>query len=188
MRIVHLAPHCDEVGNGVVNVAVDLAVKQREAGHTVGIVSSGGSMVPMLASHEVEHFTAAMTLRRPSAMVAGFTALSKALSAFRPDIVHAHMVPGAVFARLLRRKARFRLVTTVHNAPQPQAVLMGLADRVIVVSAANLKSMANRGLPQRKLRVVKNGPLDSPRRAALSGAPDRIELQRPAIVTVARLF
>jgi glycosyltransferase involved in cell wall biosynthesis len=188
MRIIHLAPHCDEVGNGVVNVAVDLAITQREAGHSVGVVSEGGSMVQMLEDRGVEHFRGLITLRRPVAMLASLKSLSKALSDFKPDIVHAHMVPGAVFARLLKRKGQFRLVTTVHNAPKPQAVLMGLADRVIVVSAANLKSMTQRGLPRHKLRVVKNGPLDSPRRADLAVALDQTVLRHPAIVTVARLF
>jgi glycosyltransferase involved in cell wall biosynthesis len=188
MRIIHLSPHCDEVGNGVVNVAVDLAITQREAGHSVGLVSHGGSMVEMLEDRGVEHFFASMTLRQPAAMFAGFRSLSRVLSEFEPDIVHAHMVPGAVFARLLRRRFRFRLITTVHNAPQPQAVLMGLGDRVIVVSAANLKSMAQRGLSRHKLRLEKNGPLDSPRRPHSAGAIDRTVLQRPAIVSVARLF
>ena len=31
MKIVHSAPHCHEIGNGVVNVAVDLACKQADA-------------------------------------------------------------------------------------------------------------------------------------------------------------
>ena len=72
MRIIHLSPHCDEVGNGVVNVAVDLAITQREAGHSVGLVSHGGSMVEMLEDRGVEHFFASMTLRQPAAMFAGF--------------------------------------------------------------------------------------------------------------------
>src|SRR5690348_18251244 len=65
MRILHLAPHCDEVGNGVVNVAVDLAIKQREAGHVVGLASAGGSMQPMLEAAGVRHFGSSMTWARP---------------------------------------------------------------------------------------------------------------------------
>ncbi|HEY1541571.1 MAG TPA: glycosyltransferase family 4 protein [Xanthobacteraceae bacterium] len=188
MRILHLSPHCDEVGNGVVNVAVDLAIKQREAGHAVGFVSNGGSMEAMLQTHDVRHFRASMGLRRPWEIPDAIHALSSATRSFAPTIVHAHMVPGAVFARALQRNHAFRLISTVHNAPRPQATLMGLANRVIVVSKANWRSMARRGIPERKLRIVKNGPLGSPRRAPAAPLHDAPAIRRPAIVTVARLF
>src|SRR6185437_1469492 len=121
MRILHLAPHCDEVGNGVVNVAVDLALKQREAGHAVAFVSGGGSMEAMLQTHDVRHFRASLGLRRPWEIPAAMRALSSATRSFGPTIVHAHMVPGAIFARVLQRSQPFRLISTVHNAPRPQA-------------------------------------------------------------------
>jgi len=38
------------------------------------------------------------------------------------------------------------------------------------------------------MRIVKNGPLGSPRRLPIENPSDQIGLQRPAIVTVARLF
>jgi len=188
MRILHLAPHCDEVGNGVVNVAIDLALKQREAGHAVAFVSRGGSMESMLTTNDVRHFRASIGMRRPWEIPSAMRALSSATQSFEPSIVHAHMVPGAVFARALQRSRDFRLISTVHNAPRPQATLMGLADRVIVVSGANLKSMARRGIARHKLRLVKNGPLGSPRRARVSTAMRTPVIRRPAIVTVARLF
>jgi len=188
MRILHLAPHCDEVGNGVVNVAVDLAIKQREAGHIVGLASAGGSMQSMLEAAGVRHFGSSMTWARPWRMIMELRALAAAVASFAPQIVHAHMVPGVILARVLRWRYGFRLVSTVHNAPRPQATLMGLADRVIVVSTANRNAMARRGIPQRKLRLVKNGPLGSPRRRRSAIGGDAPAVRRPAIVTVARMF
>jgi glycosyltransferase involved in cell wall biosynthesis len=127
-------------------------------------------------------------LARPWRMLEELRALSAAMRSFAPDIVHAHMVPGAIFARALKRSQPFRLISTVHNAPRPQATLMGLADRVIVVSAANWRSMARRGIPDHKLRLVKNGPLGSPRRSRSACGAERAPVRRPAIVTVARMF
>jgi hypothetical protein len=56
MKILHIAPHCDGSGNGVVNVAVDLACKQAELGHVVGFVSAGGSFIELLQIRNVKHF------------------------------------------------------------------------------------------------------------------------------------
>jgi glycosyltransferase involved in cell wall biosynthesis len=188
MRIIHLAPYCDEVGNGVVNVAVDLACKQAKAGHIVGFASGGGSLTGLLKTYEVEHFGMDFGLKNPVAIVRTLLVLRRVIKRFKPDIVHAHMVPGSLVGRILRTGSNFRLVTTVHNAPKRQSVLMGLADIVIVVSSANLTSMKRRGISERKLRIVKNGPLGSPRRSQIENPSDRIVLRRPAIVTVARLY
>jgi hypothetical protein len=42
MRILHLSNHIRNSGNGIVNVLVDLATAQRQAGCTVAVASSGG--------------------------------------------------------------------------------------------------------------------------------------------------
>src|ERR1700722_5867845 len=42
MKIIHLANHVLEIGNGIVNVMVDLACGQADAGHDVVVASSGG--------------------------------------------------------------------------------------------------------------------------------------------------
>jgi hypothetical protein len=77
-------------------------------------------------------------------------------------MVHAHMMTGVVLARALRVGFGYAVVSTVHNEFQRSAVLMGCADRVIAVSKAVAQSMARRGIPQNKLRVVNNGTLGSP--------------------------
>jgi glycosyltransferase involved in cell wall biosynthesis len=188
MRIMHIAPNCHEIGNGVVNVAVDLACKQAEAKHVVGFCSDGGSLVDLIQRYGVNHFGMNLGFGNPTTMISTLFKLRRIVKEFKPDIVHAHMVPGALFAYCLRGSRNFRLVTTVHNAPKMQSVLMGVADIVIVVSQANLELMKRRKLPERKLRVVKNGPLGSPRRLTPKTPPDQVELQRPAVVTLARLF
>jgi glycosyltransferase involved in cell wall biosynthesis len=186
MKIIHLAPYCEDVGNGVVNVAVDLACFQASAGHTVGFASLGGNLVPLLEKYNVSYFAINFAARNPKTITETLVSLRSVIKHVQPDIVHAHMVPGALFGKALRLGAQFRLVTTVHNAPKRQAVLMGVADRVIVVSSANFDLMKSRGISGRKMRTIKNGPLGSPRRLSTDRAA--VHLCRPAVVTIARLF
>jgi hypothetical protein len=42
MRVLYILNHIQEIGNGIVNEAVDLACMQARAGHEVGIASAGG--------------------------------------------------------------------------------------------------------------------------------------------------
>jgi glycosyltransferase involved in cell wall biosynthesis len=188
MKILHLAPHCDEDGNGVVTVAVDLACQHAAAGHSVGFASAGGSFIGLLKNTGVEHFAVEQDWTRPLASARGFFTLQRIIDRNQPDIVHAHAVPGALFACCLRNRSGFRLITSVHNLARPTAILMGVGDVVIAVSAAVAATMRQRGIPPGKLRVVRNGPLESPRRRAAFGLANEITVRRPAIVTVAGLL
>jgi glycosyltransferase involved in cell wall biosynthesis len=64
---------------------------------------------------------------------------------------------------------------------------MGLADRVIAVSNAVAQSMARRGIAQKKLQVISNGTLGSPRTRQI-GEYVPVLLQHPAIATVAGMY
>jgi hypothetical protein len=65
---------------------------------------------------------------------------------------------------------------------------MGVGDVVISVSSAVVAKMQRQGIPPHRLRVVKNGPLDSPRRSEQFGLADNLTVRPPAIVTVAGLL
>lgn len=187
MRILHLANHCHEIGNGIMNVAVDIACRQAEAGHGVAFASAGGSYVALLERHGVRHFELVQNWRAPWMLPRAFLGLRRVLRTWRPEIVHAHMMTGALLGRAARPGSRWRLVTTVHNEWQRSAIAMTVGDRVIAVSAAVAERMARRGIPARKIDVVRNGPLGSPRRPAESDASP-LFLSRPAILTVAGLY
>lgn len=187
MRILHLTNYCD-MGNGIVNVAVDLACKQAEIGHTVAFASGGGCYVELLANYGVEHHSVQQSWRCPHALIFGLLRLRRLCNSFRPDIVHAHMVSGAVLARILSAGSTFRLITTVHNEWHWSAVLMSVGDLVIAVSTSVAEHIQRRGIPAHKLRVVRNGPLGSPRRPPLEASGHAIHVRRPAIVTVGGLY
>jgi glycosyltransferase involved in cell wall biosynthesis len=186
MRILHILNDIREVGNGIVNVSVDLACLQAKDGHKVTVASAGGEYEVLLAHYGVKHFVLNQT-RKPITLIKAAIHYRNLVREFQPDIVHAHMMTGVVLARILRARIRYGLVSTVHNEFQRSAVLMGLADRVIAVSNAVSQSMNRRGIPQNKLRVVCNGTLGSPRTHQLTYYSP-LPLKRPSITTVAGMY
>ena len=186
MKIIHLAPHCDEVGNGVVNAAIDLACFQAKAGHDVIFASPGGSYEQILHSHFIRY--EAIRGCRVVDLTQTVFSLRRLFQETRPDVVHAHMISGALLAWFLRGRPAFRLVTTVHNGPSFRSLLMGIGDRVISVSKAVATEMEHLGFPRGRLRVVRNGPLGSPRRDERQDQKVEKNLHYPAIVTIAGLY
>ncbi len=186
MRIIHILNHIQEIGNGIVNVAVDIACLQAKTGHEVAVVSGGGEYETMLNFFGVKHYKLDQT-RKPINIMKASVRYRAIVKEFQPDIVHAHMMTGVVIARFLRVGHKYALVSTVHNEFQRSSVLMGLAERVIAVSKAVKTSMVRRGIPENKLRVVCNGTLGSPRTRKLQEY-EPLSLQQPAIATVAGMY
>lgn len=187
MKIVHLANHAEKIGNGIVNVMVDLACLQSKAGHQVAVASSGGSFEPLLERHGVRHLTLPQSPRpwRVPAMLWGFR---RVIAETRPDVVHAHMMTGAVLARIGRGRTPYTFVTTIHNEFQRASNLMGLGDRVVAVSEAVARSMAQRGIPEARLCVVRNGIVGAPRFEREGATAPVPALHRPNLVTVSGLY
>lgn len=184
MRIIHILNHVQEIGNGIVNVAVDLACLQAKSGHEVAVISGGGEYETLLKKFGVKHYELDQT-RKPINTIKAAIGYRAIAAKFQPDIVHAHMMTGVLLARIFQN--RYALVSTVHNEFQRASLLMGLADRVIAVSQAVKDSMVRRGIPENKLRVVCNGTLGSPRTRQIQDY-QTLPLQRPAIATVAGMY
>ena len=186
MRILHVLNDIQKIGNGIINVAVDLACLQAQAGHAVAVASDGGEFESLLADYGVQHFKFNQR-RRPVTLIKAAQRFRAIVETFKPEIVHTHMMTGVVLAKLLKGSASYAIVSTVHNEFQRSATLMGLADRVIAISQAVAVSMQQRGVSASKLRVVANGTLGSPRCRPLSEI-EPLPLRRAAITTVAGMF
>lgn len=186
MRTLHILNHVKEIGNGIVNVAVDLACLQAHAGHEVAVASAGGEYETLLKRFGVKHFELDQT-RKPVRLTKAIRRYLVIIKNFQPDIVHAHMMTGVVLARVLRARTDYALVSTVHNEFQRSAILMGLGNRVIAVSEAVARSMRRRGVASSKIRVVLNGTLGSPRVRSIADY-EPAALQGQAIVTVAGMY
>jgi glycosyltransferase involved in cell wall biosynthesis len=182
MKILQIANHCRRSGNGIVNVAVDLSCFQASKNHEVAFASAKGEYIQLLADFGVHHFDVDQRSRSPAQLTKTIFQLSRIFAQFSPDIVHAHMITGAVIAKMLKPFHRYRLVTTVHNEFELTAPIMRVGDRVIAVSGAVLHSLVARGIPKHKIVVVRNGAIGSPR---LNGNIPSVQLSHPAIVCLA---
>ncbi len=186
MRIVHILNDVQEIGNGIVNVAIDLACMQAKTGYDVAVISGGGEYEGLLAKYGVKHYRLEQK-RTPINIIKAAIAYRGIIEEFEPDIVHAHMMTGVVLASLLRYGYNYALVSTVHNEFQRSAIFMGWADRVIAVSQAVAVSMEKRGISRDKLSVISNGILGSPRTLPMRDYLP-VNLQHPAIATVAGMY
>lgn len=183
LRILHVLNHTYRL-NGHVHAAVDLACAQAALGHEVAVCSAGGSFDALLAAHGVESVVLDQS-RRPGTALKAVAGLAGLVRRRRFDVVHAHMMTSALLAWPACLLARIPLVTTVHNEFQKSSILMGIGTRVIAVSGAVGRSMARRGVPASRLRVVLNGTIGAARFAGLDRTPKR--LASPSILFVGGL-
>ena len=182
MRILHVLSEVTDRGNGIVNAAIDLAAGQAEQGHMVVIASAGGGHEQLLSRLGITHLPLDQT-HRPMQLIRAIFALRRYVRDFQPDIIHAHVITGLLLGWFLTRFTGHPLVAHVQNVHERKFAMMRLADRVIVCSAAVGKTMQALGVPEDKIRVVHNAPLQSPRLPALNSIP-LASIEHPAIVTV----
>lgn len=161
---------------------IDLACEQKKIGHNVVVASGGGEYIELLQNNNIKHYDLDQT-RRPAQMLQAFFNFRKIVKQFKPDIIHAHMMTGALLSRYLKGFQKYKIVTHVHNEFQKSANYMKVGDTVIAVSQAVAKSMSNRGVEEQKLCVVLNGTIGSKRIEDSEG----ISLKGRPIITVAGL-
>lgn len=138
MRILHAI---SEMGSGGAEAVVqELALGQREAGHDVAVLSSGGHRERLLERAGVRLVSAPLQVRSVSGTAGGLAAASAARTP-RPDVVHGHNVRATAVAHLAVRRLRRAppLVATFHGVAEqdyPSAVrwLDRCADEVVTVS------------------------------------------------------
>ena len=188
MKIAHLLPHFENGGNGVVYAATDLACAQSAAGHSVACIGNrSGPLAKLLQDYSVATYVVADFKLKSFGNLRSLPRLFQVLKVLRPQVVHAHSIPTALMAKLLQPMLGFNLVTSVHNMSGLKNIWLGVGDRVICVSAAVGESMKRLCFPGAKIRIIRNGPLDSPRRPDGAAGPLEVVMNKPAIVTVAAL-
>lgn len=184
LGVLHLANHCDRGGN--VHLAVDLACEQAAGGHRVAFASAGGRYVPLLERSGVRHVRLEQSLRNPLRAARAAASLSALCRRIQPDLLHGHMMSGAVLGRLVGTNLGIPLITTVHNSFDRHSRLMRLGDRIVAISHAERALLLARGFPGDCLDVVVNGTLGSVRVADEPAAPV-VPLPRPCVTTMSGL-
>src|SRR5712671_879387 len=112
MRILHLLNHTNRL-NGHVHAAVDLACAQVKLGHNVAVASGGGDFDALLVANEVETMCISHE-RRAMILLSSLVSLKRLVRAWRPDVIHCHMMTSALLAWPMCKMAGIPLVTTVH--------------------------------------------------------------------------
>lgn len=185
MKILHVLNELNICGNGIVNFATDLAASQRIGGEEVAVASPKGTLCGFLSAYGIRHYDVESRLSVPS-LFRAMIGFRRTLKDFAPDVVHCHMMTGLLIAKASRRKQSYTLVTHVHNIHQKSSRLMGFADHCIAVSEAVKRELQGWGVPEKRISVVPNFTLQSPRREFLAGQT-ALDLKQPAVVTVAGL-
>lgn len=176
-RVLHVLPHARAVGNGIVDVTVDLAIAQAQGGLAVTVASNGGEYEELFAEHGVA--CARMTLTP-----GGIRRMRAIVREFRPTVVHTHTLKGLAIARIAA--PRVPRLCTAHRDLGRASAAMRLAHRVIAVSDAIGRTLGGH-VRRDRLRVVPNGVLGGPRRAHLLELPPA-PVRSPAVVYVGGLY
>ena len=184
MRILHVTNSLSNWGNGIVNVAVDLAIEQQRAGHTVAMLSGPGGYEEMLRAEGLEIFHLDEPKGRPLAILKSSLQARRAIKHFRPDIVHSHVLTGLFLCLPWIKLYRIASVGHLHNVHDASARRMGAADRLITVSSAVAEDMRAQGVPNHKIQVILNRNLQGPRQPKMADL-EPSKLAHPAILTVA---
>ncbi|AFL88028.1 glycosyltransferase [Terriglobus roseus DSM 18391] len=178
-RILHFSNSASSLGNGIVNVAVDLAIDQATRGATA-FVSAGGGWNDLMSRHGVKVYT--LPLHSSRVLPKALFRLWRILREFKPDIIHAHMRKSLFMVWPMARLLRIPIVLHLHNIHNEHMGTTGLADRVIAVSNAVAEDLKSHGTKADRIRIVMNGTLGTQR---LSQEPVPLPLGKPAIVSVA---
>lgn len=164
MRILFLST---SMGMGGADSQILVAAQDLQArGHDILIVSLT-PLGPMgLRARASGIATESLEMRRGIPDPRGLARLMRIARAWRPNVLHSHMVHANLMARALQLVAPVpALVSTIHNIYEGNALLMagyrltnGLVDRMTIISqAAAERFIRERIIPADLLRVVPNG-------------------------------
>jgi glycosyltransferase involved in cell wall biosynthesis len=151
-------------------------------GHEVQIVSLT-TLGPMgLRARDLGIPTTSLEMPRGIPDPRGLLQLARLIRAWRPDVLHSHMVHANLMARAVRLVAPVPvLVSTIHNIYEGGWLLMGayrltngLVDHMTIISEAAAERFVREGIvPPHLLRVVANG-VDSTLYRQPAGSRDRV--------------
>jgi len=177
-------PILQMTANGVVYVATDLAVCAVGCGHSaLHVLAIGAARWWNCCRRSVTTYVVAeldLVLSPAYAAGAGYSRFEghSALKRFRPYSTH-HAYGEAPAATLGFSSSQ--VFTTHHDT----RISCWSWRQGICVSAAVAEGMRRLHISDSKLRVVRNGPLGSPRRPEVGAAPSEVAINKPAIVTLA---
>jgi glycosyltransferase involved in cell wall biosynthesis len=148
---------------GAERQVVAVAERMKARGHAVALI--------LLRERQPEEWPATVDLvclemrKTPASFLAGLLRARRRLRDFRPELIHSHVFPANMAARLLRISFPAAVLSTVHNVyegswPRMMAYRLtdGLSCRTAFVSQAAADRYARlKAVPARKASVLTNG-------------------------------
>ncbi len=106
----------------------ELSCELKRMGHSVTVASNGGIYVQKLEKQGIRHIKVPLHSKNPLLVAKAYNILYKDISENRYDIVHAHArIPGFVCG-LLKKRLKFRFVTTCHGVYAMNMLWKKIAD------------------------------------------------------------
>lgn len=161
MHILYLTSHRSRAC-GRVRVSADMACTQIKQNNIVAYACSGGDCVEHFQKSGAQVFFPAKPHRSFKQFFSALSKFNRITKNFRPDVVHIYMAAQNVLIQpfqLLRLEA----VATIHNEFDRSVRLIGPASRIASVSKCGAQALHRRWFLLSKIRVVANGPINSPR-------------------------
>jgi glycosyltransferase involved in cell wall biosynthesis len=148
---------------GAERQVVALAERMAARGHTVSLL--------VLRSRQPEQWPATVDCvyldvrERPFSLIAGLARGRRFLRVFKPELIHSHVFPANMAARLLRLFGSAPVLSTVHNVYEgswPRMLAYRLTDPLSRWTTAVSQAAADRyvrlkAVPARKCSVLTNG-------------------------------
>jgi glycosyltransferase involved in cell wall biosynthesis len=148
---------------GAERQVVALAERMKACGHSVALI--------LLRERQPEEWPTTIDLvclemrKTPASFLAGLLRARRWLRDFQPDLIHSHVFPANMTARLLKISSPAAVLSTVHNVyegtwPRMLAYRLtdGLSRRTAFVSQAAADRYARlKAVPVRKVSVLTNG-------------------------------
>jgi glycosyltransferase involved in cell wall biosynthesis len=164
MRILFLST---SMGMGGADSQLLTAAQELQARGNEVLIVSLTPLGPMgLRALDLGIATKSLEMRRGIPDPRGLLQLARLIRAWRPDVVHSHMVHANLMARAARLIAPVPvLVSTIHNIYEGGWLLMaayrltnGLVDQMTIISEAAADRFIREGIvPRRLIRVAPNG-------------------------------
>jgi glycosyltransferase involved in cell wall biosynthesis len=177
---------------GAERQVVALAERMAERGHSVALVvlrPPQGEEWPINSAYlPPAHLVRLKMRKNPLSILAGLIEARQSLRAFQPDLLHSHVFPANMAARLLKLLLpRLPVLSTVHNVYEGGRLRMlayRLTDRfscrtVAVSQAARDRYVRLKAIPAAKAFVVTNG-IDTAEFAPEPGRRPRVRAEMGA--------
>lgn len=185
ISVLHVLPHIENVGNGLVDVTIDLAISQAGRNHSVAVAGLGGAYGHLLEQAGIAHYPLHVSFAGMRSVVRSLILLRRAVRESGANVIHVHTVAGVILSLFVPRSVA--RIGTVHNSFGRWAALFTLCQSIIVLNKDDLAKFSCKGL-RRRTFIIENGVLGGPRRSLSAVLTAEVTREDSAILFIGGLY